>query len=255
MNDIVSCCRDLLIKFPNAKPIADYLDNRLPKDIQEKFSFGYFPPNTNLQSLISVVSEEKLSKLGLLYKKIMQDGVSNRNINYSPMENHNLILPYRDVHGKIVALVGRSILSDEQRQLLNIPKYKNTTFKKGKHLFGLFESKPEIIKKNLVVVVEGQFDCIKAHSKGLNNIVALGSSSMTFDQFALITRYTNNIILMLDNDNAGKIGTERIMKLYSNYANITTRSFPKNFKDIDEFLSIYNIEDLEHSNHIHYIKP
>lgn len=247
MNDIVNCCRDLLIKFPNAKPIADYLDNRLSKEVQDKFSFGYFPSNENLQSLISVVSEEVLSKFGLLYKKIMQDGVSNRNVNYSPMENHNLILPYRDVHGKIVALVGRTILSDEQRQLLNIPKYKNTTFKKGKHLFGLFESKPSIIKNNLAFVVEGQFDCIKAHSKGLNNIVALGSSSMTFEQFALLTRYTNNIILMLDNDNAGKIGTERIIRLYSNYVNIKTGILPKNFKDIDEYLSVYNIEDLSFS--------
>lgn len=238
-DDVISCCRDLLINFPEAKEISSYADGRLSKAGQEKFSFGYFPTNKNLQTLISVVGEDKLGELELIYPKL-----SEHRERHSSMENHNLIMPYRDVYGNIIAIVGRTILDDDQRKSIDIPKYKNTAFKKGNHLFGLYESKDSIISNNLIFVVEGQFDCISAHDKGLTNIVALGSSSMTFDQFALILRYTNNIVLLLDNDEAGRLGTERILKLYSKHANIKRAGLPKGYKDICEYLSDNSIEDL-----------
>jgi DNA primase len=245
---VVSCCRDLLINFPDAKDVADYADKRLSRAGQEKFSFGYFPAHKNLQALIAMVGEEKLSKLELIYDRIVQDGVSNRKITRSSMENHNLVMPYKDVYGNVIGLVGRTILNDEQRNKANIPKYKNTSrdtgLVKGSHLFGLFESKDSIIKNNLAFIVEGQFDCITSYDKGLTNVVAAGTSNMTFEQFALITRYTNNIVLLFDNDDAGKTGSDKIIKLYSKYANIKRAELPKGFKDIDEYLSENSIEDL-----------
>lgn len=243
-DDVVSCCRDLLINFPEAKPIAEYADRRLSKAGQERFSFGYFPSNKNLQALIAMVGEDRLTKLELIYDRIIQDGVSNRQIKHSNMENHNLVMPYRDVYGNVIALVGRSILTDDQRKEHELPKYKNTKFTKGNHLFGLYEAKASIIKNNLVFVVEGQFDCITASDKGLSNVVALGSSNMSFEQFALITRYTNNIILLLDNDEAGKIGSDKVIKLYSKYANIKKAALPNGYKDIDEYLSDNSIDSL-----------
>lgn len=244
-DEVVNCCRDLLINFPDAKDIANYADKRLSKVGQEKFSFGYFPNNKNLQALTAMVGEHKLAELELIYDRIVQDGVSNRKIRHSNMENHNLVMPYKDVYGNIIALVGRTILNDEQRNSLDIPKYKNTSFLKGSHLFGLFESKESIIKNNLAFVVEGQFDCISAYDKGMTNVVAVGSSNMSFEQFALLTRYTNNIVLLLDNDDAGKIGAERIVKLYSKYANIKRAVLPSGYKDIDEYLSDNSIESLD----------
>lgn len=243
-DDVVNCCRDLLINFPEAKSISNYANKRLSKEGQDKFKFGYFPSNRNLKTLEAVVGEEKLSKLDLIFDKIVQDGISNRKIRCSSMENHNLIMPYRDVYGEIIAIVGRTILNDDQRKEENIPKYKNTSFQKGNHLFGLYESKEEIIKNNLAFVVEGQFDCITAHDKGLLNVVALGSSNMTFEQFSLLSRYTNNIILLLDNDEAGKIGADKIIKLYSKYSNIKKALLPGGYKDIDEYLSDNSIESL-----------
>jgi DNA primase len=243
-SDIVNCCRDLLLNFPDAKEILDYADKRLSRNGQEKFSFGYFPSNKNLQALISVIGEDKLAASELLYSKVIQDGVSNRKVFRSNMENHNLIMPYKDVYGNVIAMVGRSIFSDERRKYANISKYKNTSFSKGLHLYGLFESKEYIIKNNLAFVVEGQFDCITAYDKGLTNVVALGSSNMTFEQFALLVRYTNNMVLLLDNDDAGKAGADKIVKLYSKYANIKKAILPKGIKDIDEFLSENSIEDL-----------
>jgi DNA primase catalytic core len=244
LNDIVSCCRELLLNFPEAKEVAEYADQRLSKEGQAKFSFGYFPDNVNLSVLETLVGEDKLSKSDLIYDRILSDGVSNRRIRHSSLENHNLIMPYRDVYGNVIALVGRTVLGDEERQTLNIPKYKNTSFDKGSHLFGLYEAKESIIRNNTVYVVEGQFDCITAHDKGMTNVVALGSSNMTFEQFALLTRYTNNLFILLDNDLAGRQGTERILKFYSKYANIHRSILPKGYKDIDEFLATNDVESL-----------
>lgn len=238
-DDVINCCRDLLLNFPEAKDIAEYADKRLSHAGQEKFQFGYFPSFKNLQTIITSVGKNRLIQLELLYPE-----TSSHKEQHSCMENHNLVMPYRDLYGNPIALVGRTLLDDKERDKLGIPKYKNTTFKKGNHLFGLYEAKDSIIKNNLVFVVEGQFDCITAHDKGLTNVVALGSSNMSFEQFALLTRYTNNVILLLDNDTAGKLGSEKIIKLYSKYANIKVATLPKGFKDIDEYLSENSIDSL-----------
>jgi len=242
--DIVASCRDLLLNFPEAAHVADYASKRLTESGQDKFSFGYFPSNANLSVLEAIVGEDKLAKSDLIYDRILQDGASTRKIRHSSLENHNLVMPYRDVYGNIIALVGRTILGEEERQAQNIPKYKNTSFDKGSHLFGLYEAKESIIKTNTAYVVEGQFDCITAHGKGMTNVVALGSSNMTFEQFALLTRYTNNLFILLDNDQAGRAGTERILKFYSKYANIRRSILPKGFKDIDEYLADNDVESL-----------
>lgn len=246
-DDVIGCCRDLLINFPDARDVAEYADKRLSKAGQERFSFGYFPSHKNLQALAAIVGEDRLIELELVYAKIIQDGVSSRKVLHSNLEKHNLIIPYRDVYGNIIAVVGRTVLDDDQRKKIDIPKYKNTSFPKGSHLFGLFEAKDSIIQNNLAFVVEGQFDCITASDKGLTNIVALGSSGMSFEQFALLTRYTNNIVMMLDNDEAGKAGMDRVIKLYHKHANIKRAVLPKPFKDIDEYLSMYSINDLQFS--------
>jgi DNA primase catalytic core len=243
-DDITNYCEELLLNFSDAKGVADYTDKRLSKAGQKKFRFGYFPSNQNLELLISVLGEEKLAQMDLIYDKVIQDGVSARKIRHATLENHNLIMPYRDVYGNIIALVGRTILAEEERKSLDLPKYKNTSFDKSKHLFGLYEAKQTIVKNNIVYVVEGQFDCITAQDKGLNNVVALGSSNMTFEQFALLCRYTNNIILLLDNDDAGKVGADRIMKLYSKHANIKKGILPYGFKDVDEYLTDNTVESL-----------
>ncbi len=242
---VINCCRDLLLNFPDAKDIADYADKRLSHNGQETFTFGYFPTNNNLQTLINTIGETKLKELELLDRKIIND----RNVFYSRMQEHNLVMPYRDVYGNVIGIVGRTIFDDEKRKDLDIPKYKNTSratgLAKGSHLFGLYNAKKYIIENNCVYVVEGQFDCITAYDKGLKNVVALGTSSMTFEQFALLTRYTNNIMLLLDNDDVGKSGTEKIIKNYSMYANIRIIELPRGVKDIDEFLSDNSVEDLK----------
>lgn len=243
-DDIVDACRYLLNNSPEAIPYLEYLNGRLGPEMQDLFSFGYFPGVQNLNLLSSRVGEEKLKKVGLLSEYTMRDSVSVRNIYYCFFEQHSLILPYRDVYGKIIGLVGRSLLGDEERKAIGIPKYKNTEFKKGEHVFGLYEAKEAILEKDFVYVVEGQFDVIKAMEKGIRNIVAVGSANLSAYQLSLICRYTKNIFLLLDNDEAGEKGKERALKLYGQLANLSNVYLPFGYKDIDEYLKQHDSDSL-----------
>lgn len=237
---LISVCSDLL-DSPSGSLYKEYLNNRLNVNTQKLFNFGYFPEPANLNILFTYLSDQELIETELLDKNnLSESGVQTY---YSPMQHHNLIMPYRDVYGKIIAIVGRTRFNDQERNALGIPKYKNTSFKKNKHLFGLFEAKKSIIKQGYVYVVEGQFDVIKAHEKGIKNIVALGTSNMSMEQLILLLRYTNNINLLLDNDEAGQSGRDKILERLGKYNKFRQCYIPKGYKDMDEFLSEADIRD------------
>ncbi len=264
--DLVEACTFLLKNFPEAEQVRQYLNNRISKKAQEKFCFGYFPTEENFSTLTSMVSSNKLVKLKLAYEKNVNEFSDNswdyiddddfensgaykadkifkqkssnvktvKKTIVPTLKDHNMVLPYRDVYGNTIALVGRTIIDNHHD--LGISKYKNTSFDKSHHLFGLYEAKSSIIKNDCVYIVEGQFDCIKAHDKWQSNVVALGSSSMSLYQLSILCRYTKNIFLLLDNDVAGDKGRIQIMKKFSNYADFTNSYVPKQFKDLDEYL-------------------
>lgn len=91
--------------------------------------------------------------------------------------------------------------------------------------------------------MEGQFDVIKAVEKGFKNIVALGNSNMTAYQFSVISRYSNNLFLLLDNDEAGQKGRKRIISKFGQLANIRNFYIPDDYKDIDEYITKGEISD------------
>lgn len=237
---VIFACKELLFSFPEAEEVKEYALKRLSRENLDLYNFGYFPNHNNLDVLISMVGEEHLASLNLLYSKMITSGINENMVRYSTMKDHNLIMPYKDVYGNCIAIVGRSILSDEERSIKNIAKYKNSIFNKGHHLFGLDTAKHSIVKNDFAIIVEGQLDTIAAHSRGLQNVVALGSSNMTFDQFALLTRYTSNLTLLLDNDEAGNMGADKIMNSYNKYANIKKMFLPEGYKDIDAYLNETN---------------
>ena len=226
LTKITEICHSLLQNHPEASEAREYFNSRIPKEAQEEYQAGFFPDQTNLQLITDLISEEKLVKSGLFHYRII-DGESFLGAFF---EKHNFIFPYKDAYGKIVALVGRSPTETKM-------KYKNTSFRKRNHLFGLFKAKKAILENNCAYVVEGQFDCIQAQINGLENCVCLGGSSLTFDQLALLKRYTNKVILLLDNDPAGLLGMDKAIKNFGSMAEIKKGKIPEGYKDIDQFIS------------------
>lgn len=233
LEQVTKICQDLLYNFPCAEPVREYLDARLDREIQNEFQMGYFPGPDHLHLLIDVVGEEALVKSKLFHYRIREQQQTLASI----LEDHNLVMPYINGYGTTtIALVGRTVLPDNQFKALHIPKYKNTSFRKKNHLFGLHKAKKAILEEDCVYVVEGQFDCIRAMSNGINNCVCLGSGSMAFTQFAMLMRYTNNIIMLLDNDKAGNEGMDKAILNFGKRANIIKACIPEGYKDLDQFL-------------------
>lgn len=244
LEPIVEACKFLLKNYSEAESCQEYLNSRLNKESQELFDFGYFPNIKNIDSLTSLIGEDSLLKNSLIYTKDIEDSLFPRKIKFSYFEDYPLIMPYKDAYGRVVALVGRSLLSDEERSKKSISKYKNTKFHKSNHLFGLYQNKQDIIDKSCVFIVEGQFDVIKSNQHGFTNIVSLGGADMSMSQFALINRYTNNLYLLLDNDEAGNKGRKKIKEKFGSFSNILNFYLPEQYKDIDEYLSQNKYQDL-----------
>ena len=229
--------------YPEAQDVKSYLDDRLNQESQEFFQFGYFPNTNNIQVLSDLVGEDMLLQDELLYHKNVEDSLFPRRFKFCYFENHPLAMPFRDPYGNIMGLVCRTLLPESEFKARKISKYKNTKFEKGHCVFGLYENKRAILEQNSVYVVEGQFDVIKAYQIGFRNVVGIGNNCMTSYQFSVISRYTNNIFLLLDNDDAGKRGRERTLDKFGQLANIRNFYIPESFKDIDEYITKDQIGD------------
>ena len=103
------------------------------------------------------------------------------------------------------------------------------------YVYGLDLAKKSILEKDFVICVEGQFDCIACHKMGIDNVVALGWATLSRYQAYQLSKYTKNIVLMFDNDSAGKKGVARAKSKYSGIVNIESLFPPQGYKDIDEF--------------------
>lgn len=236
LNKITKACKSLLQNNFNDN-LSLYLDKRISKEVQNKFDFGYYPDPANLQLLLNLVNKDDLILNNLIYSKTINDSLFPREIDYSYFNNFEMLIPYKDQYGDVIGLVARTLLKENQRKELNIPKYINTKdLKKSQYLFGLYENKDVIFNKSFAYIVEGQFDVIKAYEHNLKNVIALGSSNMSYKQISLIKRYCNRIHLLLDNDEAGEKGREKIIKKYSKYLTIKNSYISKKYKDLDEYL-------------------
>ncbi len=233
---VQTACRELLLNHPAAEEARNYVNKRVSPVNQEKFSFGYFPKDDELSILTDLVPQDILKKLDMIYDYHVQNDNFRIYTLRGSLRQHNLTIPFHDQYGNIVSIIGRTIISEEERKSLQIQKYKYTKFKKSYHLFGLHQAIPAIVAKNSVILVEGQLDCLTGHQYGIHNMVALGGTAFSRRQFDLICRYTDRIFLALDNDTEGQRATKKIMTRYNKMIYLDKISLPGVCKDIDEYL-------------------
>jgi DNA primase len=146
-------------------------------------------------------------------KKIPSDFMIKSGLLLAPDRDkfeNRLIFPITDVSGRVVAFGGRT-LDDKDPKYLNT----NTTvlFDKSSCLYGLEYAKHSIVSSGTAVVVEGYTDCIMAHSKGIENVVATMGTSMTAGHSRLVRRFAKNVILLFDSDTAGIAAANRAIEI------------------------------------------
>jgi DNA primase len=235
--EVMSVCSTLLKHSSKAEKARIYLKSRVPTYNVAGFVIGYFPENKDINLITDVIGEKHLQELGLVYNKYVHDyGIAELKP-HSIISNHNIIMPYKNVYGDIIGIVGRTLLSKEEQKLKKISKYKNSSLPKGLNLFGIYNAKDYILAKDSVIIVEGQFDCITCHRYGFKNVVALGGATFSKYHFYLLKRYTNNIYLLLDNDEAGQREKIKIIDKFGKFANIKPIMLDSRYKDIDKYLT------------------
>jgi len=226
----------------------NYLLSRLPnkKDI-ELFNFGYFPKSYPLilefldqfSEKINADPVNALKECNIIYVTEKYNKI------VSFFRHHHLLIPFYDVYNLPVSIVGRTLLNDNEMKLNKISKYKHLPFEKRRHLYGLNLSYKNIIKRDYAIVVEGQFDFISGLLSGIDNIIALGGAKFTFEHIILLKRFTNNFYVLLDNDEAGESGIDKIQKSQQKYSiRVNALKLPDGYKDLDDYLKINKMKDI-----------
>ena len=218
----------------NSKSCLKYLikERQLSKRSIIDNKIGFFPQNIDV--LTKYVSEDLLNKLNILnYSK------DSDFLNY-----FYLIFPIFSEYGVPVGVSGRTLIGDAERAVLGIPKYKNSSYKKGNILYGLDKAKASCLKNSNVYVVEGYFDQIAMCQNDIENSVAICGTSFSQNHFIKLARYTDKITFILDSDEAGQKSAERI---YSKYINkgikLRFLKVPDGNKDVDEYFRNNNKVD------------
>ncbi|MEH2377719.1 MAG: DNA primase [Nostoc sp.] len=220
-------------------------NRKLKEETIQQFGLGYAP--AGWETLHRYLVEDKhypaqiVEKAGLIKPRKEGGG-------YYDVFRDRLMIPIRDVQGRVIAFGGRT-LTDEQPKYLNSPE--TELFSKGKTLFALDQAKGGISQVDQAVVVEGYFDAIALHAVGINNAVASLGTALSLEQVRLILRYTESkqLVLNFDADKAGTNATERaigeIAELaYKGEVQLKILNLPKG-KDADEFLNTHNPEEYQ----------
>ena len=192
--------QDMLKNDPDGIAIGrQYFRSRgIRDDIIEKFSLGYALPKRDALATAAQKAgyqAEFLEKTGLCIKgeKGLHDRYAGR-----------VIFPWLNVSGKVVAFGGRLLdarTKGVQQKYVNSPD--SEIYHKDHELYGLYQAKKAIAKEDCVYMVEGYTDVIAMHQCGLENVVANSGTALSVYQIKLLRRFTQNITLLYDGDEAG----------------------------------------------------
>jgi DNA primase len=174
-----------------------YFRNRGFQDaILKKFELGYSPEKRTAFS-------EEAEKNGYKKKYLIQTGLSIERDDYLfDRFAGRVIFPIHSLSGNVIGFGGRTLKSDK-----NIAKYLNSPesdiYHKSRVLYGLFQAKKSIVASERCFLVEGYTDVISMHQAGIENVVASSGTALTSEQIRLIKRFTPNITILYDGDEAG----------------------------------------------------
>lgn len=177
-------------------------------DIIRKFQLGFaLPQRTALydEAVKKGYNPKYLVSTGLCFK-VDKDEENNRSgqDKYLDRFSGRAIFPWLSVSGKVVAFGGRVLdtrTKGVSQKYVNSPD--SEIYHKERELYGLYQAKKAIAKEDCVYMVEGYTDVISMHQCGIENVVANSGTALSIHQIRLLHRFTSNIVLLYDGDDAG----------------------------------------------------
>lgn len=162
----------------------------------EKFHIGY---SLETRDAFSKVAIEKGYKKEFLVKAGLT--IDTNNYMFDRFAGR-IIFPIHSISGQVIGFGGRILKKDAKAaKYLNSPE--SEIYHKSRVLYGLYQAKNSIIKEEKCYLVEGYTDVISLYQAGIENVVASSGTALTSDQVRLIKRFTKNITVLYDGDEAG----------------------------------------------------
>lgn len=171
----------------------------------QAFRIGYAPAGWD--ALTSYLQKQGVSpvtaeKVGLVVPRSSGSGYYDR-------FRHRLMFAVLDVQGRVVAFSGRALpdtsTGEPPAKYINSPE--SPIYTKGEHLFGLYQARQAIRQKGEAVLVEGNFDVVALHARGMGHVVAPLGTAFTEHQARLLQRFAPSVSVMFDGDAAGRKAT------------------------------------------------
>ncbi len=204
------------LKIPEAARAREYLSGRgVTSETTAKFRIGYAPDDFNRmrEQLGKHFSEDILRASGLFSFKEQSDG--SQGALYTRFRKR-ITFPIANEQGKVIAFTARALDNEDEKgrplaKYLNSPE--TTLYTKGQILFNLDKAKSAIRQHDFALLVEGQMDCISVYMAGVQPVVATSGTAFTEMQVRLLGRFTRNIIVNFDPDEAGQNAAEKAIAL------------------------------------------
>lgn len=225
-----------------------YLRQRgIREDIIRKFQLGYSPEKAKLW--------EEAKKAGYHDTYLVNDvdtligtGVCLKDEQGRLFDRFRgrVIFPFFSVSGKVTGFAGRLIKqSDKAGKYVNSPT--SILYEKKHELYGFYHAKQSIKREDCCYLVEGQLDVIQLVQSGIENVVASGGTALTYPQIRLLHRFTENVTILYDGDNAGiKAALRGIDMMLEEGVNVKIVLLPEG-EDPDSFARKHNaLEVLEY---------
>lgn len=194
INDIIN--KHYIQNLKSNNFAAKYLEQRgITGDLINKFHIGV--ANDSWESATNILKGNNQIKDGLKIGLL----VESKGKVYDRFRNR-IMFPIRSTSGNIIAFGGRTLNKDDNAKYINSPE--SDLFYKSAELYGLYESKQDISKKDQIIIVEGYTDVVALHKNGFGNSVAALGTAFTKLHLTKLLRYSKNIVFCFDGDVAGK---------------------------------------------------
>ncbi len=236
------------LSVPHGEPARRYMEKRgIAPGTAKRFGLGYAPESWD--SLVSALKEKGYTEREMMDAGLVRSG--KKGGVYDTFRNR-LMFPVIDVRGNVIGFSGR-ILGDGEPKYMNTPE--TPVFSKSHNLFGLNLAKKS--KSGYIILVEGNIDVVSLHQAGFDSAVASLGTSLTPEQARLLSRYTNEIVIAYDADDAGQKAAKRAIGLLEKLEMKVRVLTVQGAKDPDEFIrargpdAFQNLLDRS-ENHVEY---
>ena len=200
--------------FPESVAKAYAKSRGLADDTRTIWSLGFAPDAW--RALLEALIAEHFTIEELLSAGLIKEADGKPGTYYDRFRNR-LMFPIRDAAGRVVAFTGRTLEAGDQKDGVQTAKYLNSPetnlYHKSEILYGMDRAKDAIRTRGFTLLVEGQIDVLHAHQAGFENAVALSGTALSEKHLALMKRYSENLMLVLDADTAGLSATAKSAQL------------------------------------------